>query len=163
MSLVTLTPGLLLIALAGCEAPASQRQMPATATPEAPAARPTALQPVDTLAGEWRVAGIDGKPLDEPYGLVLSGDAENIVAEPRCIGVVRRYTINGMRLAVSQLPSSASPMPPGSQPPPVCMVVPPPRLQDVRRALDAADTVGRTPENGVLISGGGHSLLLFSQ
>jgi hypothetical protein len=31
------------------------------------------------------------------------------------------------------------------------------------RALDAAQTVERTPQNGILIAGGGHSLLLFSQ
>ena len=31
------------------------------------------------------------------------------------------------------------------------------------RALDAAITVGRTTGNGVEISGGGHSVLLFSQ
>jgi hypothetical protein len=36
-------------------------------------------------------------------------------------------------------------------------------LTEAFRAIDSATEVGRTPENGVLISGGGHSLLLFSQ
>jgi hypothetical protein len=31
------------------------------------------------------------------------------------------------------------------------------------RALDAADTLSWTPDNGVLIEGGSHSLTLFSQ
>lgn len=38
-----------------------------------------------------------------------------------------------------------------------------PRLDDVMRALDEADTIARTPSNGVRISGRLHNVTLFSQ
>lgn len=45
----------------------------------------------------------------------------------------------------------------------ICTIATPPRLPDVNRALINATQIERTPENGILLSGGGHSLLLFSQ
>lgn len=171
----------LLVVAAGCDA-RPDRQHPVGEQPaigadrEAPAQTGTALPPpapppppdpfvrqVASLAGEWRVAGIDGEPLDEPYGIALSADEEEIWWEPRCFGLVRGYTVSGMRLTI-RAPAASGPPPGALAPPnPVCALAPPPRVADVRRALDAATRIERTPENGVLISGGGHSLLLFSQ
>lgn len=110
--------------------------------------------PVGSLAGAWRVAGIDGKSFDEPYGLALTGDQAELWWEPRCAGMVRGYTIAGRSISFAKVgsPSSA-----------VCEIGLPPRLSEVFRALDAATTVVRTPANGIEISGGGHSLTLFSQ
>ena len=135
------------------------------ATTTVAAARPTpaaTLAPVDTLAGEWRVAGIDGEDFNEPYGLALSGSGDELWWEPRCAGVARTYRIDGfgIRFAAPADTRSASS---GAPLPPPCVPGQPARLVDVMRALDAAATVGRTPSNGVEISGGGHSVLLFSQ
>jgi hypothetical protein len=115
---------------------------------------------VTSLAGAWRVAGIDGGSFNESYGLALRGDADKLWWEPRCAGMARGYRIAGRTIS---FPSLRPPLPPGSPPPPVCAIGLPPRLGDVFRALDAATSVERTPQNGILISGGGHSLTLFSQ
>jgi hypothetical protein len=132
---------------------------PTLASSPAPA---STLAPVESLAGEWRVAGIDGAELNEPSGLALSGSVDELWWRPRCAGMARSYRIDG--LAIRFGPPAGTP-PPSSDtpPPPVCAIGLPPRLADVMRALDAANTVGRTPGNGIEISGGGHSVLLFSQ
>ena len=38
-----------------------------------------------------RVAGIDGRSFDEPYGLALSGSETELWWEPRCAGQARSY------------------------------------------------------------------------
>jgi hypothetical protein len=125
-----------------------------------PAPSPTASAPApspeapSTLVGEWRVAGIDGEPFDEPYGLGLSADARLVWMEPRCAGVARSYRISGGRIAFGPDPDARNE---------VCAIGMPPRTADVLRALDAAETIRRTPSNGIEIAGGGHSLALYSQ
>ena len=120
------------------------------------------LAPVASLEGEWRVAGIDGKPFDEPYGLALSADDQEVWWAPRCAGLIRSYEISGTDIRFG--PSNAMRAAPAGTPaPPVCAIGLPPRLDEVTRAIDAATTIGRTVNNGIEISGDGHSLLLFSQ
>ena len=113
-----------------------------------------------TLAGHWRVAGIDGKPFDESYGLAISADDSTIWWAPRCAGYERFYALDGTRAhfapADGQFHKDGSPRI-------VCQIGIPSRLPDVFRALDSADRAVRTPANAVEISGGGHSLTLFSQ
>ena len=128
--------------------------------PPSPPATP--LSALESLAGEWRVAGIDGQPLDEPYGLALSGDDSEIWWEPRCANFAFGYRIEGLTLETGTA-RPVAPVGPDGNPPPVCAVTIPPRLADVARALDLAETVGRTPSNGVVIEGSGHSLTLYSQ
>ena len=135
--------------------------------PDAPSSRP--LPPVATatlaplsLAGEWRVAGIDGQPFDEAYGLALSANARKIWWEPVCARFVRGYRIEGSRIVLGPDPDVA-PRKPGAPTLPVCAIGPPERLAEVMRALDSAATIRRTPSNGIELAGGGHSLLLFSQ
>ncbi len=118
-----------------------------------------------SLAGEWRVAGIDGEDFDEPHGLALSADEEEIWWEPRCARQSVRYRIVNDRFIVVE-PPAPSPAPPGAEPPPplaTCTIGLPPRLVDVMTAIDAADHIERTPENGVRLSGNGRSVTLFSQ
>lgn len=155
--------GLALIGCAACSPSAETGQ-------DVPAPAPTASQnqpmPVATLEGEWRVAGIDGEPFDEAYGLALSADATEIWWEPRCAGHIFHYRIDGLSFQARDLEPEPSPdwkPVDGPHPAVVCSIGLPPRLADVGRAIRGATTVERTPENGVLISGGGHSLLLFSQ
>ncbi|MCA1660881.1 MAG: hypothetical protein LC648_01440 [Novosphingobium sp.] len=122
--------------------------MPAKPADPIPPTAPT------TLAGEWRVAGIDGAPFDEPYGLGLSADDRKIWMEPRCAGIVRSYRITGARIVIGPPPDPQTA---------VCAIGMPPRTDDVLRALDNADTIRRTPQNGIELSGGRRSLTLFSQ
>ncbi len=131
-------------------------------TPATVPASPAPLAAVVTLEGEWRVAGIDGEALDEPYGIALSANEREIWWEPRCAHQVRAYRIDGQRFASEPAPGYG-PLAPGEPPRPVCAIGLPPRLDDVMRALSQADTIGRTEENGVMISGPEHGVLLFSQ
>lgn len=156
---------LLLAGLAACQQQAATSPpteavaadpVPATVATQVPEEIETSAPgaPVGSLAGAWRVAGIDGESFDEPYGLALTGNQTELWWEPRCAGMARSYTIIGrsVSFAATGSPSSA-----------VCDIGLPPRLNDVFRALDAANTVVRTPANGIEISGGGHSVTLFSQ
>ena len=141
------------VAASADEAGAADPAPTVTAAPPPPPA--STLAPVETLTGEWRVAGIDGTEFNEPYGLALSGDEASLWWAPRCAQQERRYAIKGREIRFSQV-SERHGTPP-------CLPGLPARLADVLRALDAATTVGRTPSNGIEISGGGHSVLLFSQ
>ena len=110
-----------------------------------------------SLAGEWRIAGIDGEPFNETYGLALSADQSNIWWSPRCAGFVRSYLLDGSGLRVA--PAGTG----GGDAVPVCRIAQPARLAEVFQVLDAADRVVRTPSNAIEISGGGRKLTLFSQ
>ena len=145
-----------LLLLAACSA-----EPPPRSPPEAPSP-PAEIASVATLAGEWRVAAIDGRDFDEPYALALSGDADEIWWAPRCAGLVRSYRITGTAIRFGPA-RGVKPRAPGEPTPPVCAIGLPPRIDEVTRALDSATAIRRTPANGVEISGGGRSLLLFGQ
>lgn len=162
MRLAISTALLLLAALAACDE-ASPRPGTGNDGKAPPAASLPPVEPaagVDSLAGEWRVAAIDGRSFDEPVGLALSGDDQQLWWAPRCAGVARTYLIQGTTVSFG---STEPPMPAGSPPPPVCSIGLPPRLRDVVRALDDAVSIRRTPSNGVIIAGPNHDLTLYSQ
>lgn len=56
---------------------------------------------VASLAGEWRVAAIDGRSLEESYGLPLRGDENRLWWEPLCAGMSRGYRIKGQSIGFS--------------------------------------------------------------
>lgn len=115
---------------------------------------------VGSLAGEWRVGGVDGISIDQPIGLVLSGTESEIWWNPRCAGLARRYRIEGSKIFFS----SAEPARQVGEPTrPVCAIGLPPKLGLVFNALDGAKTISRTESNGILIAGAKHKVLLFSQ
>ncbi|HSG54065.1 MAG TPA: hypothetical protein VLA45_01330 [Paracoccaceae bacterium] len=163
-------PCLTLLVLAACsqEAPsqpphASSTERPSSERPPAERQFVAPLADVAGLEGEWRVAGIDGQSLDQPVGIALSASATEIWWEPRCAGMARSYAIDGQRFtALPILPDGPAPTP-GAPPPPVCAIGLPTGLAEVFRAIEDADTIGRTPQNGIAISGPDHSLVLFSQ
>jgi hypothetical protein len=105
-----------------------------------------------SLVGHWRIAAIDGRDLNEPQGLALVGDARQLWMEPRCAGLIRNYRISGTTFS-STLEKVGM----------VCMIGMPQSSGLAMQAIDAATRIERTPENGILLSGGGRSLLLFSQ
>ena len=127
-----------------------------------PAVPDPALAPVRSLAGEWRVAGIDGHEIDGPVGIALRGDSREIWWEPRCAGYARSYAIRGSRISTGHYIGFKPPRP-GDPPLLICLIAPPPQIGPVFEALTSATAIARTSNNGVEISGGGHSLLLFSQ
>ena len=145
-----------LLLLAACSP-----QPPTPSAPEAPSP-PAQIAGVATLAGEWRVAAIDGRDFNEPYALALTGDSAEIWWAPRCAGLIRSYKISGSAIGIGPA-RGLKRRAPGEPTPPVCAIGLPPRIDEVTRALDSATTIRRTSANGIEISGGGRSLLLFGQ
>lgn len=110
------------------------------------------------LAGDWRVTAIDGIVVEAPLVLALKADGTRIWWEPICARMGRAYRIDGESVRFTPLP-----LPPGADPKmplPVCAIGPPPRLDQVFAALDAARTIRTMPDGSLLIDGGGHKLSL---
>ncbi len=168
MRIPTICAALLLMSACTAPEPASDPDTPVSSA-DAPTATPTATAPtgtptptptatgtqVATLAGEWRVAGIDGADFNEEYGIALSATGDIIRFNPSCAGPNRRYDIDGYRFRawVSEKDKQKA----------ICEIGLPEGLIRMWRAIDAADRIERTASNGVHLSGGGHSVLLFSQ
>lgn len=114
------------------------------------------------LEGEYRVAGIDGAPLDEGFGIAVSIGNGHVTFEPTCIGfdwTIADQPGGGLNLQRFQ------PLPPatGEPPPPVCAVKVHPAQARLGQVFDAVDHAARTPENGILLTGAGRSVTLFAQ
>lgn len=122
---------------------------------------PTPITEVGDLLGEYRVAGIDGQPLEAPIGIAVSIDGPMLSFEPTCAGFVWSLRFENGALVTTRL--SEVRVAPGDPPPPVCAVALLPEQRLLAQAFDAADKVTRTPANGILFEGGGRSALLFSQ
>jgi hypothetical protein len=135
-------------------ADAPPRTSPATSPSATPSAPETGTA-VSTLAGEWRVAGIDGDGFDADHALTLSASDKAIDFDPDCAGADRQYAIDGLAFRAR--------IDPAERDQPVCEIGLPAGTAEMWRAIDAATRIERTPSNGVLLSGGGHSVLLFSQ
>lgn len=133
--------------------PASDSGAAATPTsvadgdPPAPAATAPA-----SLVGEYRVAGIDGTEVGGQIGIALSITEENIFYDPRCASLEWTYTYQNGALTTDR-PMDA----------PVCEIAVHPEKQRLAAALDAVTRAERTPSNGFELTGGGHSVTLFSQ
>ena len=112
--------------------------------------------PVTTLAGKWRVTAVDDVSVDSSLGLTLRADARRIWWEPSCAGMVRYYRLIKARVHVSGYPRNEAPTI-------ICPLAPPREMVGVFAAIDSATKVRRTSGTSVELSGGGHSLLLFSQ
>lgn len=152
--------------LAACspQAPSPPPAEEPITTPEPSAAAAdgsTPITAVGELIGEYRVAGIDGQPLDAPIGIAVSIDGPMLSFEPTCAGFVWSLEFVGGRLVTTRFGEArAEPQVP---PPPVCAVAVPPEHRALAAAFDAAERVSRTPANGIEFTGGGHSVLLFGQ
>jgi len=136
-------------ALSGC-LPAAEGEprppvTPATAVPEGALAGPQAL------VGEYRVAGADGESINLPHGVAARIATDRIEVSAGCIGLAWSYAFEGGRLVTERVPATS------------CRRALMPQEQAIAEAFDAAQGVRRTPANGIEFSGGGRSVLLFSQ
>ena len=110
-----------------------------------------AIASAAALAGEYRVAGVDGAEIDLPHAITASIDGERIHLTSDCVNFAWSYRFEGERLVTAQVPVES------------CARRYEPTEQELLAALGVADTVRRTPANAIEISGGGHSVTLFSQ
>lgn len=122
-----------------------------------------AIKSVGALLGEYRVAGIDGEPLDTDFGIAVSIDGPVLSYEPTCLGFVwnMRFDQAGALFMARDPRFGPEVQPDGSVIP--CMTGVPPEYAQLGEAFDAATMVQVTPENGLRFSGGGRSVTLFSQ
>ena len=117
---------------------------------------------VGDLVGEYRVAGIDGAGLQADFGIAVSIDGPMLSYEPTCAGFVWTIAEDAGAFTFTRSPGFG----PTRQPDgtiAVCAVAVPPEMERLGAAVDAARRAWRTPANGVLLEGGGRSVLLFSQ
>ena len=105
-----------------------------------------------SLVGEYRVAGIDGTEVGGQIGIGLSVTETNIYFEPRCAGFDWTYTYAEGALTTER---------PADRP--TCRIAVHPEQQRLAVAIDAVTQAERTPSNGIELTGGGHSVTLFSQ
>ena len=86
-----------------------------------------------------------------PYGIgaSISDDRIHVVAD--CVNVAWTYRYDGGRLETERVPVEG------------CGRGLIPLEEALVAVFDAAEQVSRTPSNGIEFSGGGHSVLLFSQ
>lgn len=125
-----------------------------------PGSRP--LTEIGDLLGEYRVAGIDGSEVQGHVGLAVSIDGPRLSYEPNCAGFVWDIRRGGGRLRFER----AKEYGPQRQPDGtfmVCAVAVSPEQRRLAEAIDAARRAWRTPSNGILLEGGGRSVLLFGQ
>lgn len=121
----------------------------------------TPLAQVGDLVGEYRVAGLDGEDFNEEFGMGLSIDGPSMSFEPICAGFIWHIELEeGTLTTRRQVRAEEAP---GQGPPPPCAIALHPRQRQLAQILDAATLATRMPSNGILLSGGGRSVLLFSQ
>jgi hypothetical protein len=120
-----------------------------------PAGQPPAASPVPAppirIAGEYRVAGVDGGDIDLPHGISASIGESRIEVSSQCVEMAWSYRFDGAQLVTEAIPVVS------------CDRGRYPEEQAIEAAFDAARGVERTESNGIRFSGGGRSVLLFSQ
>jgi hypothetical protein len=105
----------------------------------------------EALAGEYRVAGVDGQDVDLPHGIAASITADRIEVQSDCIRFAWSYRFEDRLLVTEQAPVAS------------CRRALLPEERALSEAIESADVVRRTPENGIELSGSGRSVTLFSQ
>ena len=154
---------LIVLLAVACSPSSPERNMaepPAAAYP-APTAAPASVNlPVDatpvpdtgSIEGEWRVAGVAGQALSQPFGISASIDQRRIVMTSDCIIFEWRYTLDDGAIALVDDPTKA-----------VCERM---HTEDERRvyqAMESATRVYRLPSNALVFDGPAGAVTLFTQ
>ena len=142
-----------LLAVAGCAPQAADQAAPDPSATAAsiPGQTTVAKLAPPSLTGEWRVAGVAGKPIDLPHAISASISTSRIKISSQCVEMEWSYRFDGPRLVTESVPVVS------------CDRGRYPEELAVEAALNAATTVSRTPGNGLEIASGVGTLLLFSQ
>jgi hypothetical protein len=136
-------------------APAAKSE--AAVTPSAPVSpvstpSPTApAEPAMELAGEYRIAGVDGGDIDLPHGITAVIGEDRIDVTSQCVEMAWSYSLEGTTLQTMRIPVVT------------CDRGRYPEEEAIEAAFTAAREVERTASNGLRFSGGGRSVTLFTQ
>ena len=137
---------------AGVTAPAAEpTTAQASAAPEIAPREPATLVPASELVGEWRVAGVDGQPIDLPYGVTASITADRIHVVADCINLAWSFAAESGTIETRRVPVEG------------CGRGLAPQEEALVAAIDAATGFGRTPSNAMEIFTSRHRVTLFSQ
>lgn len=151
MRTALIAPTALLLLAAACtpgqpgQAPLSEAAPPASAElDEAPVAPPA-------IEGAYRLAGVNGKDVDMPWGMAVEIDGDTIVLTSQCIRAEWTYQWQGDTLVTRSVPA------------PTCRRGHHEAEAGAIAVFGAGGKARWTPQNGLLITGSGGSLTLFSQ
>jgi len=110
-----------------------------------------ALRAPAAIAGEYRLAGVDGSATDLPHAITVSIDDQRIRYVSHCVTGAWDYGFDGDRVATRAVVET------------VCDRGRYPEEIALDEAFGAGGTFRRTPANAVEFTGGGHTVTLFSQ
>lgn len=146
------------VLLAACGAPDSAKSPnpephPAAANSPDGVSTPAgdSIGSAERLAGEYRIAGVDGAALDLPYGVTASISENRIHVVADCINMAWSYRFSGASLATERVAVEG------------CARGLMPQEQAIADAFDAASKVSVNRANGLDFEGAGHSVTLFTQ
>ena len=129
--------------------PAVARSLPSPAATATDA--PVAVAPAFAIPGEYRIAGVNGQDINQPYAITasISGDRIHVTAD--CINLGWSYTMQGAAIGTKRVAVEG------------CGRGLTRAEEAVVAAFDAAKTVARTPSNAIEFRAPGHTVTLFSQ
>jgi len=127
--------------------PAVPRSSPSPAATAADA--PAATAPA--ITGEYRIAGVNGRDINQPYAITASISADRIHVTADCINLGWSYTQQGAAIATKRVAVEG------------CGRGMTAAEEAITAAFDAARTVVRTPSNAIEFRAQGHTVTLFSQ
>jgi hypothetical protein len=119
----------------------------------------------EALAGQYRVAGIDGEEVSGGIGIALTITDAMIWFEPRCAGFSWTYSYADGALATDRPEKPRSDDAPyvAQRMRPTCRIAVHPEQRRLADALDGVIEARRTPSNGIELRGEEHSVLLYTQ
>lgn len=129
--------------------PAVPRSSPSPAATAADA--PLASAPAGAIEGEYRIAGVNGQDINQPYAITATISAGRIHVTADCINLGWSYTLQGAAISTRRVAVEG------------CGRGMTAAEEAITAAFDAARTVGRTPANAIEFRAPGHSVTLFSQ
>lgn len=141
---------LLVPTLVGCTPAAKQPSDKPDTGPSPHQANTPSLNAAD-IVGEWRIASVNGKDIDQSTGITASISDNEIRVNAGCVNMAFTYRLLAGRFASETTPvaSCARPLSPAEK--------------AVGDALTTAQNAARDSSNALVLSGAGNSLSLYTQ
>ena len=134
------------------ETPPARAPEAAPAPPILPAGA-TAVDDIASIQGEWRVAGVGGQPLSQPFGISASIKGKRIRFVSQCIARQYDLQVSG-GLAASRLVGNDVPD---------CVRALTIDERGLEQAMAQATAVYRLPSNALVFGGPAGAVTLFTQ